>query len=323
MMNNRQLNLLDTPMEDTAIPQAAQEYMPTGFSAPPYKKVLGLDLGVSSIGWALVKENYNSPSEILGMGVRIVPLDREESDEFTSGNKITKNQQRTQKRTARKNYYRYTLRRRALTAELKKHNMFDPNLFSLPQLKLWELRAKAVTEQISLTELGRVLYHLNQKRGYKSGKISQSEEEKDPKYVEAIKSRYQELRAAGKTIGQKFYEELLKNPHYRIKQQVFPREAYQEEFDRIMHNQKRYYPDVLTDAFIEHLRDDIIYHQRKLKSQKGLVSICEFEGFHVKNKEGKEIFVGPPVAHRSNPLFQVEKIWESINNITLKSRKNE
>ncbi|MCS6982546.1 MAG: hypothetical protein NZM65_10180, partial [Flavobacteriales bacterium] len=221
MMNNRQLNLFDTPMEDTAIPQAAQEYMPTGFSAPPYKKVLGLDLGVSSIGWALVKENYNSPSEILGMGVRIVPLDREESDEFTSGNKITKNQQRTQKRTARKNYYRYTLRRRALTAELKKHNMFDPNLFSLPQLKLWELRAKAVTEQISLTELGRVLYHLNQKRGYKSGKNSQSEEEKDPKYVEAIKSRYQELRAEGKTIGQKFYEELLKNPHYRIKQQVF------------------------------------------------------------------------------------------------------
>jgi len=37
----------------------------------------------------------------------------------------------------------------------------------------------------------------------------------------------------------------------------------------------------------------------------------------------KEIFVGPRVAHRSNPLFQVDKIWESINNISIKNKYNE
>lgn len=287
------------------------------------KKILGLDLGVSSIGWALVKEENDKPSEIIGMGVRIIPLDTDENDEFIKGNAISKNQNRTQKRTMRRGYYRYVLRRRALTAELKKHNMFDETLFNLSQLQLWELRAKAATEKISLTELGRVLYHLNQKRGYKSSRSEENANKKDTEYVAEIKNRYQLLKQEGKTIGQKFYEELKNNPHYRIKQQVFPREAYMEEYDIIMNTQQQYYPVILTDELIQHIRNDIIYFQRKLKSQKGLVSICEFEGFYVKNQQGKEIFVGPKVAHRSNPIFQVEKIWESINNIVIKNKRNE
>lgn len=286
------------------------------------KKILGLDLGVSSIGWALIKEVNDQPSEIIGMGVRIIPLDTDESDEFTKGNAISKNKERTLKRTARKGYYRYVLRRKALTAELKKHNMFDETLFHLPQLELWGLRSKAVTEKISLKELGRVLYHLNQKRGYKSSRSEENADKKDTEYVAEVKNRYQKLKEEGKTIGQKFFEELSKNPHYRTKQQVFPREAYMEEFDAILKKQKEFYPDVLTDNFIDHIRNDIIYYQRKLKSQKGLVSICEFEGFHVRNKDGKEIFTGPKVAHRSNPLFQVEKIWETINNITINDKRN-
>lgn len=286
------------------------------------KKILGLDLGVSSIGWALIKEENEKPTEIIGMGVRIIPLDKDESDEFSSGNKISKNQERTQKRTMRKGYYRYVLRRKALTAELKKHNMFDDKLFKLSQLELWGLRARAVTEKIELTELGRVLYHLNQKRGYKSSRSEENANKKEPEYVVKINNRYQLLKEEGKTIGQKFFEELSKNKHYRTKQQEFPREAYMEEFDAIMRKQQEFYPNILTDEFINHLKYDIIYFQRKLKSQKGLVNVCEFEGFHVKNKEGKEIFTGPKVAHRSNPLFQVEKIWETINNITIKDKRN-
>lgn len=286
-----------------------------------YKKILGLDLGVASIGWALIKENEKE-REILGMGVRVIPLDKDESNEFVRGNAITKNQMRTIKRTQRKGYYRYVLRRKALTAELKKHDMFDENLFNLNKLELWGLRNKATNEKISLKELGRVLYHLNQKRGYKSARTESNSDKKDTEYVVEVKSRYQKLKEEGKTIGQKFYEELLKNKYYRIKQQIFPREAYIEEFNLIMKRQQEFYPDVLTNELIEHIRDNIIYYQRKLKSQKGLVSICEFEGFYVKNKNGKEIFAGPKVAHRSNPLFQIEKIWETINNISIKDKRN-
>lgn len=39
------------------------------------KKILGLDLGVGSVGWSVVScDDEHKPVEILGMGSRIVPL---------------------------------------------------------------------------------------------------------------------------------------------------------------------------------------------------------------------------------------------------------
>jgi CRISPR-associated endonuclease Csn1 len=52
------------------------------------KKILGLDLGVASIGWALIHEDNSIPKEILGIGSRIVPLSTNDANEFSSGNAI-------------------------------------------------------------------------------------------------------------------------------------------------------------------------------------------------------------------------------------------
>lgn len=287
------------------------------------KKILGLDLGVSSVGWALITEDKEKVQSILGMGSRIIPLNTDDKDEFTSGNAISKNQKRTIKRTQRRGYDRYQLRRSNLKDVLKKNNMFPSiELMNLPPIELFGLRAKAVTEKIELQELGRVLYHLNQKRGYKSSRSDNNLDKKDTDYVAEVKNRYQTIKEAKQTIGQYFYSNLKSNQYYRTKQQVFPREAYIEEFETIVRKQQIFYPQI-TDALVEQIRDKIIYFQRNLKSQKGLVSICEFEGFYTKNKEGKEIFAGPKVTPRSSPLFQVCKIWESVNNITIKNRRGE
>jgi CRISPR-associated endonuclease Csn1 len=95
-----------------------------------------------------------------------------------------------------------------------------------------------------------------------------------------------------------------------------------EEFHAICKKQKEFH-SVLTNEMISILRDEIIYYQRKLKSQKGLVSICEFEGEYRKDKNGKLLFTGPKVAPKSSPIFQVCKIWETINTITLKNKRGE
>lgn len=289
-------------------------------------KILGIDLGVTSIGWALIEETKEN-RKIIGMGSRIIPLNTDDKDEFTSGNKISKNQKRTIRRTQRKGYDRYQLRRKELKEALKEVEMLpSESEIKLPTLQLWGLRSKAVSGKITLSELGRVLLHLNQKRGYKSSRSDGNLDKKDTTYVEAVKSRHQIIKDLRETIGQYFYKHLQQDQYYRIKQQVFPREAYIEEFDTICREQQRYYPQVLTDIFINKLRNEIIYYQRGLKSQKGLVNICEFEGFHISKKEGdrlKEYFVGPKVAPRSSPLFQVTKIWETINSITIKNKRND
>ena len=292
------------------------------------KRILGLDLGTNSIGWAVVNVDENgNPQSIDGMGSRIVPLSSDDTNEFTKGNAISKNQSRTEKRTARKGYDRYQLRREYLTSELRKLNMLPgERLIKLPVLELWELRAKAATigNQLTLPEIGRVLYHINQKRGYKHAKSDESADTKQKEYVAKINGRYAMILERNQTIGQYFAEKLKENEietpkgkfyTYRIKEQVFPRRAYEAEFDQIMECQKVFYPEVLTEKEIDKLRNEIIFYQRKLKSCKHLVSICDFEKREYENKEGKIVFGGPKVAPKSSPLFQICKIWEAVNNI--------
>lgn len=287
------------------------------------KKILGLDLGVASIGWALIEEN-GGERKILGMGSRIVPLSVDDSNEFSTGNAISKNQKRTVRRTQRKGYDRYQLRRTHLRAKLSEVGLLpEESLFRLNALDLYGLRAKAVERKISLSELGRILFHLNQKRGYKSSKRDQSAEAKDTEYVQAVKDRYARIKNDGVTIGQFFYGRLQGNERCAIKKQIFPREAYIAEFNAIWETQKIYYPEKLTDALQQEIRDRIIYYQRSLKSQKDRVSVCEFEGKFYRNIEGKDVFCGPKVAPRSSPLFQVGKIWETINNITIRNKRGE
>ncbi|MDN3667743.1 hypothetical protein QWY93_00095 [Echinicola jeungdonensis] len=47
------------------------------------KRILGLDLGTNSIGWALVAQNFEEKQgEILGMGSRIIPMSQDILGEF-------------------------------------------------------------------------------------------------------------------------------------------------------------------------------------------------------------------------------------------------
>jgi CRISPR-associated endonuclease Csn1 len=291
------------------------------------KKILGLDIGVSSIGWAIIEVNSDGAKSIVNLGSRIIPLSTDDKDEFSTGNAISKNQKRTLRRTQRKGYDRYQLRRTFLKEELSKLNMLpNETLIKLNPVEIYGLRDKAVKEKISLQELGRVLLHLNQKRGYKSSRKDENADKKETEYVATVKNRHQELKEVNHTIGQYFYYGLLNQKHYRVKEQIFPREAYQEEFDAIVKQQQIYHASVLTNEVCNKLRNEIIFFQRPLKSQKGLVSVCEFEGrwAEIKAEEKtKEIFIGPKVAPRSSPIFQVCKIWETINNIVLKNKKGE
>lgn len=305
------------------------------------KKILGLDLGTSSVGWALIEtKDDNTPIRIIDMGVRIVPLADGESDKFIAGQNITTNSSRTQKRTLRKGFDRYQARRAALSDKLQELGMMpDDKLMHLNSMELWNLRANAAQQRITLPELGRVLYHLNQKRGYRHAKEDCSESKKR-NYVEIINNRYGELIKEGKTIGQHFAAKMAENTifvdgkafyNYRIKDQIYPRKAYMEEYDAIMKCQQQFYPNLLTNDAISYLRDHIIYYQRKLKTCKHLVSVCEFEkrcfydkdGNIIRNLQGEIVYDGPRVAPRTSPLFQLCKCWEAVNNIKFHNRRND
>ena len=93
------------------------------------KKVLGLDLGTNSIGWALVDLENN---KIEGMGSRIIPMGTDKQD-YEKGVGITKNATRREKRTVRKGNKRYKLRRNKLLFILNELEML-PEQFKFKEL---------------------------------------------------------------------------------------------------------------------------------------------------------------------------------------------
>ena len=175
---------------------------------------LGLDLGSGSIGWAVIEKQNGIPVRIIALGSRIVPLTPNESDNFSQGKAVSINQQRTQKRTARKTLDRYQMRR-ALLCETLTDNDMNPTheLMCASKEELWKMRSDAATQQISLKEIGRVLYHINQKRGFKLAKNEASSTDKtEQTYIQSINQRCAAI--AGITIGQYIYSELIKNPEF-------------------------------------------------------------------------------------------------------------
>jgi CRISPR-associated endonuclease Csn1 len=123
------------------------------------KNILGLDLGTTSVGWAVVKEaeNAEETSSIVNMGVRLTPLSTDEQTHFNTMAGETVNQKRSRQTGARRNLQRYKLRRTDLVDILKEYGIIsdDTILYETGNettFETYRLRAKAVTEEISLND---------------------------------------------------------------------------------------------------------------------------------------------------------------------------
>lgn len=177
-------------------------------------------------------------------------------------------------------------------------------------LQAYRWRSLAVTEKLSIEELAFVIVSIN-------GDISKSSS-----YLGAIGDRSKELNLAGLTVGEFSYQALLDCPHNRLKGLVFYRQDYISEFEKIWDTQSQFYPQ-LTTELKEEIRDRIIFFQRPLRSQKGLLSFCELESKEIKMKRDDKamwITIGSRVAPRSSLLFQEFKIWQMLNNLRVRSK---
>ncbi len=175
------------------------------------------------------------------------------------------------------------------------------------KLENYTWRVEALSKQLNLEQVAIILQEIN-------GQISKSSG-----YLGEISDRSKELFFNKQTVGQYQYEQLQKNPHARLKNQVFYRQDYMDEFETIWEKQTEFHQE-LTTNLKEEIRDIIIFYQRKLKSQKGLISFCEFEQKEIEI-QGKKKTVGLRVVPKSSPLFQEFKIWQILHNVKLQNKE--
>jgi len=173
------------------------------------------------------------------------------------------------------------------------------------KLEKYKWRSEALKNKIDLEILAIVLQEINNDLNKSSG------------YLGAIGDRSKKLYFNKITVGQYLYGQIEKNNHTRLKNQVFYRQDYLDEFEKIWETQAKFHPE-LTSDLKEEIRDVIIFYQRRLKSQKGLISICEFEQKRIEvtiDKKIKKKTIGPRVVPKSSPVFQEYKIWQNLNNL--------
>ena len=175
-------------------------------------KILGLDIGTNSIGWALI--NWDSETfkgNIIDAGSRIIPTDSELLSNYETGQAASKNATRRQARGARRLKQRFKIRRHRLIIAIKELGWIPQDFTPGHQLPvsnerlngmrewfghnsiphdwaIYYIRHKALSEKIELPELACILYHFNQRRGFKSNRktpqesiTNQTNEEEDIK----------------------------------------------------------------------------------------------------------------------------------------------
>ncbi|MCI2228509.1 type II CRISPR RNA-guided endonuclease Cas9 [Polaribacter sp. MSW13] len=276
------------------------------------KKILGLDLGTNSIGWALIEDNT-----ILGMGSRIFPegvvnLGEGEGE----GRETSKNASRTEARGVRRQFYRRRLRKRYLLKELAKYKLCPisdtlikdwngTEIFKNKELQKWfklnpyELRAKAISEKITLLELGRIFYHFIQRRGFLSNSRSAGADVKEASTIFKGDAKIGKIGISetlnsidkNKTLGSYLStiypkeNEPFSGELERIRNRYTTRQMYIDEFETIWEFQQQYHKELTItlktilggrkkDGYKE---DGVLFHQRPLRSQKHLVGYCTFE----------------------------------------------
>ena len=270
------------------------------------KKILGLDLGVSSIGWALVNEaeNQAEKSSIIRLGVRVNPLTVDEKGNFETGKSITTNADRTLKRSMRRNLQRYKLRRAALIDTLMSYGWINEGSILAESGKdttfqTLKLRAKAAEKEISLEELARVFLNINKKRGYKSSrKLNKSDNTDDGSLIDGMETA-RILSEESITPGEYSYRFLCEGKEEKNLPEFYKSDL-ENEFERIWAFQKQFYPDILTDILKENLKD---------RNEKQTWAICE-KPFNIagtkRTTKGKELVI-------ENYLWRSQALKEQLN----------
>ncbi len=277
---------------------------------------LGLDLGSASLGWSIIAlDTQHKPTGVIRAGVRIFQPGVEGSSfDIEQGKDKSRAVERRMARLHRRQLRRRAARQRDLFRLLQEQALLPGSPGASPatseerhallneldkvltksllansgsdsvaatriaQSLPYQLRKAALDRRLAPFELGRVFYHLIQRRGFKSNRRERrktKEQEKEQGKVDAgISELQKKIEASGsRTLGEYFAG---LDPHeQKIRRVWTARRMYEDEFERIWTVQQAYAPELTPElkAKIAHL----LFFQRPIASQEHLIGRCELE----------------------------------------------
>lgn len=270
---------------------------------------LGLDIGTNSIGWCLTEND----SRIIGLGALI----------FSDGRDPKSNTplavDRREARGMRRRRDRYLGRRSAFLRALITHGLMPEKADEaklIAEYDPYPLRQRALDEKLTPYEIGRILFHLNQRRGFKSNRKAERRETngENGKIASGAAQLDIEMQKAGaRTLGEFLAGRETKRVRMGGENQTYDfypqRHHIEAEFEAIWYRQAAFHPTLLTETARAALHR-ILFFQRPLKAQE--VGYCTFAGMNGISADERRL----PKAH---PLFQQRRLYEEVNQLRIVS----
>ena len=294
-------------------------------TAENYSNVrFSFDIGTNSIGWAVFQLNNKQEAvKILNAGARIFSDGRDPQ----SGDPLAV--RRRTVRSASRMRDRYLRRRKRTLDKLIGYGLLPEDKAERDKILLetndkpsgsrdkntdpYSLRARALEEKLPLAYVARALFHIGQRRGFKSnrkadrksnekGKIAVGIEELSglmhQSHAPTLGAYLAKRREEGHVVRLRASSEALTNKAYAF----YPERAMlEDEFHKIWQAQAEYYPDVLTKEREEELFH-VMFFQRPLKEQK--VGFCT-------------LVEGELRLQKADPLFQQFRLYKEINELAI------
>lgn len=196
---------------------------------------IGLDIGVASVGWAVVALNDQAqPCGFIRLGSRIFPR----AEQPKTGESLAA--PRRMARSMRRRIRRKALRKQDLYQLMTQHGLASQEelsaLFAAGHLEdIYALRTRALDEPVTAQEFARILLHLMQRRGFKSNRRAANSKE-DGILLQSVTQNRQRMEEHGyRTVGEMLYKDPLFADHKRNKGENYLSTVGRDEIAREAH----------------------------------------------------------------------------------------
>lgn len=282
---------------------------------------IGLDIGITSVGWAAVAlDGDEAPCGILAMGSRV--FDAAEQPKTGASLAAPRREARSARRRLRRHRHRNErIRELIVSSGLLSRKELD-SLFDGRLSDIYTLRVKALDEPVDRREFARILLHLSQRRGFRSNRKNATDKE-DGKLLEAVGENKKRMEAMGyRTAGELLLKDEAFARHKRNKGGQYistvTRDMIEEEARKIFAAQRTlgaaFAGEELEEAYLA-----ILLSQRSFDEGPGGDS--PYGGNQIGKRIGNCTFEeGELRAAKASYSFEYFNLLEKINHIRIHRR---
>jgi CRISPR-associated endonuclease Csn1 len=281
-------------------------------------RILGVDGGIASTGWAVIELPNDGQNNDLPQGQIVAAGARTFESAETDKERTPKNQIRRQYRGQRRVINRRRQRMNAIRDLFVSHQLLPTaakDALRAPNLDPWQLRAAGLDRRLSAQEFAVALGHIARHRGFRSnakrdrGANAAPDSSKMLSAIDATREKLSRYRTVGEMIScDPFFTGRRRNRAGDFSRSIL--RSDQEQETEILFKAQRRLGSELASTALETSFADKAFSQKPLQSSDAMVGPCPFE-------------TGERRAAKSSPAFEQFRLLSRLTTIKLITGRSE